>query len=316
MDYRLLGKSGLQVSEIGLGCNQFGGRVDEKGTAAIIHKAVEVGINFIDTSNNYGRGLSEEYIGKALKGMRHQVVLTTKVGGPMGEGPNQGRTASRIHIMQQIESSLRKLQTDYLDLYQIHFPDSRTPIEETLMALDDLVHQGKVRYIGCSNFAAWQIVEATLTARMYNLNAFISNQPQYNLLDRSIEQEILPVCQAYGLGTIPFSPIAGGFLTGKYQKGQPIPEGVRGYNSPFFKDRVLTDRNYEMLSKLEAFATKRGKPLGAVAIAWLLANPAVSTVIVGATRPEQVAENATATDWRLTPEEKQELDKIAVWRES
>jgi len=312
MNYRQLGKSGLQVSEIGLGTNMYGRQVpDAEGVLAILKRALDSGINFIDTSNNYGGGLSEELIGKATKGIRGRFIIATKVGGPLGQSrdPNTGR-ASRSHIMDQVEVSLRRLQTDYIDLYQIHFPDPRTPIEETLGALDDLVHQGKVRYIGCSNYAAWQAAEALWTSRMLHLSSYASVQPQYSLLDRRIEGELVPFCQAYGMGIIPFSPLAGGFLTGKYRRGEAIPQGVRGYNSSYFAQRVMTERNWAILMRLEAFASERGYPMGQLALAWLLANPSVSTVIAGASKPEQVEENAKATELRLTPEDLKELDAI------
>ncbi len=312
MNYRQLGKSGLQVSEIGLGTNMYGRQVpDAEGVLAILKRALDSGINFIDTSNNYGGGLSEELIGKATKGIRGRFIIATKVGGPLGQSrdPNTGR-ASRSHIMDQVEVSLRRLQTDYIDLYQIHFPDPRTPIEETLGALDDLVHQGKVRYIGCSNYAAWQAAEALWTSRMLHLSSYASVQPQYSLLDRRIEGELVPFCQAYGMGIIPFSPLAGGFLTGKYRRGEAIPQGVRGYNSSYFAQRVMTERNWAILMRLEAFAGERGYPMGQLALAWLLANRSVSTVIAGASKPEQVEENAKATELRLTPEDLKELDAI------
>ena len=224
MEYRKLGRSGLQVSVVGLGTNYFGRRVDADGAAIVISGALDVGINMIDTANTYGQGLSEEYIGRALKGRRHQAIIGTKVSGRMGEGPNQAGN-SRQHIMSEVENSLRRLDTDYIDLYQIHFADPTTPTEETLRALDDLVHQGKVRYIGCSNFMAWQVCEAVLTSRNSNLTPLVSVQSRYSMLDRAIEAELVPFCTEYRIGIIPYYPLASGFLTGKYRRGLTPPSG-------------------------------------------------------------------------------------------
>ena len=309
MEYRQLGSSGLQVSAVGLGTNNFGGHTDEQQSVAVVRQAVEEGITCIDTANIYGRGLSEERIGKAIQGIRSQVIIATKAGGRMGEEPNRSG-ASRQHFLAEAEDSLRLLGTDYIDLYQVHFPDPKTPIEETLRALDDLVHQGKVRYIGCSNFAAWQVCEAQWTSRTLHLNAFVSVQPQYNLLTRDIERELVPLCQAYGLGIIPYSPLASGFLTGKYRPNESVPEGTRLAGNQRAQQRVLTDQNFAVLERLEGFAQARGHTMGELAIAWLLARPAVSTVIAGATRPEQVTANAKAGEWHLTPEEMQEVDNL------
>lgn len=308
MEYRKLGKSGLQVSAIGLGGNTFGRYADEAQTAAIIHQALDLGINFFDTANTYGRGVSEQFVGKALQGRREQALIGTKAAGSMGEGPNMSG-ASRQHLTDSVHASLRRLNTDYIDLFQVHFPDPKTPIEETLRALDDLVRQGKIRYIGCSNYAAWQVCEAMWTAQEHHLSPYVSVQPAYNLLNRRIEQELVPFCQGYGIGIIPYSPLAGGFLTGKYRPGAAAPEGTRGYNNQMFA-RTLTERNFDTLQKLEAFVSQRGHTVGELALAWLLARPMVSTVIAGATNPEQVAENVRSGEWRLTAEELQELDKI------
>lgn len=310
MEYRQLGRSGLQVSTIGLGGNTFGRYTDESETAAIIHCALDIGINFFDTANIYGRGVSEEHVGKAVRDRRSQAIIATKAGGAMGEGSNRAG-ASRQHLMEEAHASLRRLGTDYIDLYQIHFVDLTTPIEETLRALDDLVRQGKVRYIGCSNFAAWQVCEALWTAKLCNLNPFVSVQPQYNVMDRRIERELVPFCQAYGIGIIPYSPLAGGFLTGKYRPDAPIPEGTRGYNNPYFQ-RTLSERNFALLGRLEAFAAERGHEVGELAIAWLLARPMVSTVIAGVTKPEQVSYNTAAGAWQLTAEDQKLLDEITT----
>ena len=226
MQYRRMGSSGLHVSVVGLGTNNFGFRMDEESSIRVFRHAVDEGINFIDTADSYGNGLSEERIGLALKGNRHDVIIASKAGNPVGEGPNR-RGASRNHIMNQVEVSLRFLQTDYIDLYQIHRPDPNTPIEETMRALDDLVRQGKVRYLGCSNFAAWQVSEANWLARANSLNQFVTVQPEYNMLNRSVERELVPFCHEYNIGILPFYPLASGFLTGKYRQGEALPEGAR-----------------------------------------------------------------------------------------
>ena len=309
MQYRQLGSTGLRVSTVGLGTNNFGFRMDEESSLRVAKFAVDQGINFFDTANSYGRGLSEERIGKALKGIRQDVIIATKVGNPMGDGTND-RGASRYHIMQQVEDSLRLLQTDYIDLYQIHRPDPNTPIEETLRALDDLVHQGKVRYIGGSNYNGWQTAEAVLKARALGLNEFVTMQPEYNMLNRSIEAELLPFCDKYNIGILPYFPLASGFLTGKYLQGQEAPEGTRLAGNERAKENTLTDKNFSILSKLSKFAEDRGHPMVELAIAWLLAKPAVSSVIAGATKEEQVTANVKASDWDLTESEMEELDGL------
>ena len=309
MQYRQLGSTGLRVSTVGLGTNNFGFRMDEESSLRVAKFAVDQGINFFDTANMYGRGLSEERIGKALKGIRHNVIIGTKVGLEMGDGTND-RGASRYHIMQQVEDSLRLLQTDYIDLYQIHRPDPNTSIEETLSALDDLVHQGKVRYIGGSNYNGWQTAEAVLTARSLGLTEFVTMQPEYNMLNRSIEAELLPFCDKYDIGILPYFPLASGFLTGKYLQGQEAPEGTRLAGNERAKENTLTDKNFNILSKLSKFAEDRGHPMVELAIAWLLAKPAVSSVIAGATKEEQVTANVKASDWDLTDAEMEELDAL------
>ena len=309
MQYRQLGSTGLRVSTVGLGTNNFGFRMDEESSLRVAKFAVDQGINFFDTANMYGRGLSEERIGKALKGIRQDVIIGTKVGLEMGDGTND-RGASRYHIMQQVEDSLRLLQTDYIDLYQIHRPDPNTSIEETLRALDDLVHQGKVRYIGGSNYNGWQTAEAVLKARALGLNEFVTMQPEYNMLNRSIEAELLPFCDKYNIGILPYFPLASGFLTGKYLQGQEAPEGTRLAGNERAKENTLTDKNFSILSKLSKFAEDRGHPMVELAIAWLLAKPAVSSVIAGATKEEQVTANVKASDWDLTESEMEELDGL------
>ncbi len=309
MEYRRLGSSGLQVSVIGLGTNNIGGRMDYKQTEKVLKQTVEEGINFIDTSNTYGNGLAEEFIGKALKGNRDKVLLATKVAGTMGEGPNQ-HGVSRKHIMEQVEISLRKLQTDYLDLYQIHYYDPFTPLEESLRTMDNLVTQGKVRYIGCSNFAAWQVAEAMGTAKALGLEPLVSTESEYSMLKRGIEKELLPCCRRYKLGIIPYFPLASGFLTGKYKRGKQAPKGTRLSIQHKRAGAILTDENFAVLEKLEVFVGERGRSLTELAFAWLLAHPEVSSVIAGVTRPEQITANARAADWHLSAEEMEELDGI------
>jgi aryl-alcohol dehydrogenase-like predicted oxidoreductase len=272
-----------------------------------VDKALELGVALFDTADIYGGGLSEEYLGKALKDHRREVVIATKFAGPMGEGSRRGG-ASRRYVFDAIEASLGRLDTDYIDLYQIHFPDALTPIEETLRALDDLVQQGKVRYIGCSNFAAWQVVEAQWITRTEHLSPLISAQNEYNLLDRRIERELVPACAAYGMGILPYFPLASGFLTGKYRPGQPPPEGTRLASAGRMGESVLTEQNYDVLVQLEGFAASRGHTILELAVGWLASQPNVVSIIAGATKPEQVEQNVRAAEWRLTAEELKDLD--------
>jgi aryl-alcohol dehydrogenase-like predicted oxidoreductase len=313
MEYRNLGSSGLKVSALGLGGNTFGWYVDQQGSAAVIDHALELGINFIDTADMYDQGRSEEFVGLTLKERRTQVILASKFSAVMGEGPND-RGGSRWYVMRAVEASLKRLQTDYIDLYQMHFPDPTTPIEETLRALDDLVKTGKVRYIGCTNFAGWQLSEAMWTSRVNHLNSFVTVQAKYNLFERQIEQELVPCCQAHGVGVIPWGPLAGGFLTGKYRRDEQPPAPAPGARpakafSQIYKP-VITAANWERLAKLEAFAKTRGHRAGDLAIAWLLSHKWVSTVIAGATKPEQLDANVASATWTLTAEEVAEIEKI------
>jgi aryl-alcohol dehydrogenase-like predicted oxidoreductase len=311
VEYRNLGNSGLQVSVVGLGCNNFGGRVDLAGTKAVIDQCVEEGITFFDTADLYGgAGKSEEFMAPALKPHRRNIVIATKAAGPMGEGP-YWRGTSRKYLMEAVDDSLRRLDTDYIDLFQIHFPDPKTPIEETLRALDDVVRSGKVRYIGNSNFTAWQVVEADWVSKTEHLTRFVSAQNEYSLLQRKIEPELAPACQKYGLGVLPYFPLASGFLTGKYRPNEAPPEGTRlgNPNSPFAA-RVLNEGNFDMLVKLEKFAEDRGHTMIELAFSWLASKPFVSSVIAGATKPEQVTQNAKSADWKLTDEEFTEIDEI------
>lgn len=309
MEYRNLGRSGLQVSVVGLGCNNFGRRIGPEEARAVVEKALDLGVNFFDTANVYGgNGRSEEILGEILQGRRHEVVIATKFGNPMGEGPMQ-RGGSRRHIIEQVEASLRRLRTDYIDLYQMHVPDPSTPIEETLRALDDLVRAGKVRYIGNSNFAGWQVVQAHYIAEMKGLTPFVSAQNEYSLLNRRIERELIPACEACGLGILPYFPLASGLLTGKYRRGEPPPPGTRLAAWPA-ADRLLTDRNFDIIERLTEFAQARGHTLLDLAIGWLATKPYISSVIAGATKPEQVEQNVKAAEWRLTAEEMAEVDAI------
>ncbi len=309
MEYRRLGNSGLKVSEIGLGGNNFGARADEEKSIHIINHALEMGVNFIDTADMYAQGQSEELVGKAVKGKRSQVIIATKFGHPGSIGPDQ-QGGSRSHMMKAVDASLRRLNTDYIDLYYIHFPHPETPIQETLRSLDDLVRTGKVRYIGCSNFAAWQLCEALWTSKFNNLESFIAVQSRYNLLDRSIERELVPCCQTYGIGVIPWGPLASGFLTGKYRRGQGIPAGVRLASPLSIYSDVLTNANFDKLAKLEAFANERSHSVGELAIPWLLSHPWLGSVIAGAMNIEQLSANIAATGWKLTAEDIVQLDKI------
>ncbi len=313
MEYRNLGSSGLKVSTLGLGANNFGWWIDEQRSAAVINHALELGVNFIDTADIYDKGRSEEFIAATLKGRRTQVMIATKFAGAMGEGPND-RGGSRGYIMRAVEASLKRLKTDYIDLYQMHYPDPTTPIEETLRTLDDLVKAGKVRYIGCSNFAAWQLSEAMWTSRFNNLNSFVTMQTKYNLLERQIEQDLVPCCKGHGVGVIPWGPLAGGFLAGKYRRGEQ-PSTPVGATRPAkvliqVYSNILTDGNWEKLAKLEAFAKARGHKVSELAIAWLLAHPWLSTVIAGASSPEQLDASVAGANWKLSAEEVAEIEQI------
>jgi aryl-alcohol dehydrogenase-like predicted oxidoreductase len=309
MEYRHLGRSGLQVSVVGLGCNNFGGRIDAAQTATVVNSALDLGVNFFDTADVYGnRGLSEEYLGQALQGKRRDVVIATKFYSAMGEGPHWSG-GSRRYIIDAVEDSLRRLGTDYIDLYQIHRPDPDTPVEETLRALDDLVRGGKVRYIGHSNFSAAQTVEAAWVAKTEHLTRFISLQNHFNLLNR-LDDELIDACARYGVGILPFFPLASGFLTGKYRPEQPAPEGTR-LAGPMGQ-RMLSERNYETLQKLEAIADGSGHTMLELAMSWLAQQPQVASVIAGATKPEQVEQNVNAVTWALSPEELAAVDEATL----
>ena len=314
MEYRRLGQTGLEVSTIGLGTNNFGGRIDFEATKKVLHQTMEEGINFLDCANTYGSGKSEEFIGQVLgKEHRQEMIIATKVGnGPMGgppPGPNQ-KGGTRHHIMTQVDLSLKRLDTDYIDLYYMHRWDPATPIEETMRALDDLVHSGKVRYLGCSNYTAWQMVEAIWTAKAQNLYNYCCVQPEYSLVVRDVERELVPATQRYGMSLIPFFPLASGFLTGKYSQGEEPPEGTRFAGSPNMGNRYFNDDNWSLLGKLQSFAGERGHSVAELAFSWLLGNPVVPSVIAGATKPEQVTANAQAAGWQLSDDEMAEIREM------
>ena len=304
MRYRPLGSSGLLVSTVGLGCNNFGGRIDLEASKPVIHAALDAGITLLDTADIYGnRGGSERILGEALKGHRDEVVLATKWGGDMGTGPGVAR-GSRRYIRQAVEASLTRLQTDHIDLYQQHVPDPVTPIAETLAALDELVAEGKVRYIGSSNYTGWQVADADWTARQRGGERMISAQNHYSLLERDVEREVLPACERFGVGILPFFPLANGLLTGKYRRGQPVPEGTR------LAGRPIDEATYDILDRLTDYAHQRGHTLLELAFGALLARPVVASVIAGATKAEQVYANVDAAEWQLSEHERAEVDEL------
>jgi aryl-alcohol dehydrogenase-like predicted oxidoreductase len=309
MSHRHLGDSGLVVSVVGLGCNNFGRKLDAAQTAAVVHAAVDAGITLFDTADIYGEphGTSETFLGEALKGTRDDVVLATKFGMDMGV-TDWGARGARRYIMRAVEDSLRRLQTDYIDLYQFHAPDPATPIEETLRALDDLVRHGKVRYIGSSQFAGWQVTDADWTARTHGLSRFVSTQQHYNWLHRGPEKELLPACEKAGVGLLPFFPLESGLLTGVYRRGQTPPPGTRlaGPRYQAWLDRA----DWDTLEALESFAEEEGVTLLDIAIGGLAAKSPVSSVIAGATTPEQVRANVRAGMWTPAPEQLRRLDEI------
>ena len=310
MEFRRLGASGLKVSEVGLGCNNFGMRMDQEATTTVVNAAIDAGINFFDTADVYGgQGKSEEMLGKALNGRRHEVLVATKFANPMGPRVDQ-RGGSRKWVMQAVDDSLRRLGTDYIDLYQMHRPDPETPIEETLGALDDLVHAGKIRYVGNSNFAGWQIAEADAVSKSERMSRFVSAQNNYSLMERRVEHEVLPACDHFGLGFLPFFPLASGLLTGKYKRGEAPAEGTRLAAFGPRAAAALSDANFDKVEALEAYAAERGHTLLELAFGWLLGHGAVSSVIAGATKIEQVKDNAGAAGWKLTPEEVTEVTAL------
>ncbi|MBK9055658.1 MAG: aldo/keto reductase [Chloroflexi bacterium] len=308
MQYRQLGNSGVRVSVIGMGTNQFGKVVAQEAVHEIIAAAHDHGLNFIDTADVYADSQSETTLGHALKGRREQFVIATKVYFKTGAGPND-YGASRYHIMNGVEASLRRLQTDHIDLYQMHRWDDTTPIAETLRSLDDLIRSGKVRYIGASQYAAWQLAEANLLAELRGWSSFVTIQSHYHMLERDVEKEVLPYCRTHGVGFIPFFPLAGGFLTGKYKRGEAAPAGSRGESSGYVQ-QYMTEANYTRIEKLEQWAGERGRTLGELAHAWLLAQPQVCSVISGLTRLDHLLQNLKAADWDLSAEELKQVNEL------
>ncbi|GIW13877.1 MAG: aldo/keto reductase [Tepidiforma sp.] len=313
MEYRPLGRTGIRVSPLCLGAMMFGGKTAPGDAADIIDRAIDAGINFIDTANVYAQGRSEEAVGDALKrnGRRNDIVLATKVHGRVGEGPNaMGNT--RRHIIEQCEASLRRLKTDWIDLYQVHRPQPDVPIDETLRALDDLVRSGKVRYIGTSTFAAWQLVESLWVSKEYGLERFVCEQPPYNLLDRRIERELLPMAQAYGFGIIPWSPLAGGLLTGKYSRNAPPPPDSRYANldaNPMYRRR-MNDAIWDVIEPLEQLARDKGTTLSRLSLAWCMHQPGVTSPIIGPRTIEQLEDNLASLEVAITDEDREAIDQI------
>ncbi|TQS10318.1 aldo/keto reductase [Microbispora bryophytorum] len=306
MTYRRLGDSGLVVSALGLGGNNFGRRIDLDATRAVVDAALDAGVTLIDTADIYGE--SEALLGEVLKGRREQVVIATKFGGDVNgaNGPDWGARASRRYVRLAVERSLRRLKTDWIDLYQLHFPDPSTPIEETLSVLTDLVREGKVRYVGSSNFASWQVTDADWIARTGGFERFVSAQNEYSLLDRQVDKELVPALLHHGVGLLPYFPLANGLLTGKYRRGEEPPAGTRLAGRP----QYLTDARFEVVERLREFAERQGVSLLDVAIGGLLAQPSVSSVIAGATRPEQIKANVAAAAWRPDDAALEELNEI------
>lgn len=324
MRYRKLGRTGLKVSELCLGTMTFGWSVEEAESHTIMSTALEGGINFFDTADIYSRWDSRSYAGKTEEIMgrwfaaeparRHEVILATKVRGQMGDGPND-QGLSRRHIMEAVDASLRRLQTDYIDLYQTHFPDDDTPIEETLRALDDLVRAGKVRYVGCSNYKAWQLMEALWTSDTYNLARYDSLQPHYNLLTRAdFERELQPLCLKYGVGVMVYSPLGGGLLTGKFRRDQPLPEGTRVAERGR-DDKRLNETLWALIDEMERMANERGTTIPQLAVAWTTGAPAITTSIIGATSTAQLEDTLKAAELELTAEERSKLDQMTAWQE-
>jgi aryl-alcohol dehydrogenase-like predicted oxidoreductase len=306
---RTIGKSDLQVSVVGLGCNNFGyvANMDVEASRKVIDAAIDSGINFFDTSDSYGT--SEDILGEVLGDRRKTILLATKFGSkPNASGEKSG--ASRSYILSEVEESLRRLRTDYIDLYQLHYPDPKTPIEETLRALDDLVKSGKVRHIGCSNFSAAQLREAESIASKSGLTMFVSSQDEYSLLVRDIESELLPLIEQYGVSELPYFPLASGLLTGKYKKGQAAPKGTRLGDKQGLAEKYHHEANLQIVERLGEFSEDKGHTLLELAFSWLLSHKTVASVIAGATKPEQVKSNAAAGDWNLTQADLIRIDEI------
>ena len=309
LDHRPLGTSGLVVSRVGLGCNNFGRRIGLDDARAVVDAALDQGITLFDTSDSYGE--SEDILGTLLEGRREQVLIATKFGSDLqgANGPDWGARGSRRYIRRAVERSLRRLRTDWIDLYQLHFPDPVTPMAETIAALTELVREGKVRYIGSSNLAAWQVADAEWLSRTNGFERFVSAQNHYSLLDRQAEAELVPACERYGVGVLPYFPLASGLLTGKYRRGEPAPDGTRLASARWAGQ--LSDERFDAVEALEAYAAERGVSLLDVAIGGLAAQPAVGSVIAGATRPDQVVANVAAGAWRPTADDLAALDAVA-----
>jgi aryl-alcohol dehydrogenase-like predicted oxidoreductase len=314
MQQRNLGRSGLRVSQIGLGCNNFGRSLDLAGSRPVIHKALDLGITFFDCADVYGRrGGAETILAEVLGPRRKDIVLATKFGRPMDdEGRLKG--GSRRYVFTAVEASLRRLKTDWIDLYQYHLYDPLTPIEETVQALDELVRQGKARHLGCCHLPAWLVVDALWHAQTEHRAGFIACEDEYNVLSRDIERELMPAIRAHGLGLLPYYPLASGLLTGKYKRGEPYPPGSRfdTIKERNYAGRFVTEENWTRMERLNAFAQARGHRLLELAMSWLVASPLVSCVIAGATKAEQVEENVQAAAWALTREEMDEIDKLSA----
>lgn len=310
MKYKNLGKAGVKVSELCLGTMIYGQQVDETTAIKIIKRGIDLGINFLDTADVYAGGRSEEIVGKAIEGMRNEIVLATKVRSKTGVGPND-EGLNRKHIMRNVEASLSRLGTDYIDLYQLHRPDPFTPLKETLTTLNDLVREGKIRYIGCSNFQAWQLEKALRISEVNGLEPFISVQPRYNVMDRDIERELLPLCIEEGIGVIPYSPLAGGVLSGKYQLGKPAPEGSRGQLRPEMVTRYLDNRSQTILQELEKIGSETQMSMSQLSLAWLITNPTITAPIIGASKLEQLEENVDLLNHSIPPEALKRISEIS-----
>jgi aryl-alcohol dehydrogenase-like predicted oxidoreductase len=309
MEYRRLGNSGLRVSAVGLGCNPFGNEVDPAGAERIVGRALDRGVTYFDSADSYFEGRSEEYLGRALAGRRDQVIVATKFGNPVTQGAGAG--ASRAHIVKACDDSLRRLRTDYIDVYQVHSPDRDTPLDETMRALDDLVRAGKVRYLGCSNFFEWEIVQSLWIADRHHLTPFAIAQDFHNLLYRDLEKRMEPLCVKFDLGMVAYFPLAGALLSGTYRRGVAPPPGSRGAARPTFKTWD-SPRNWDVQEKLAAFAAERGWALPQMALAWLLSRPMTFTVIAGADTPEHIAANVTALDVKFSADDLAALDRITL----
>ena len=311
MLYRNLGKSGLEISCLTVGTSGFGRReMDLKTSIEVINESIELGINSFDTANTYG--LAEEFLGKALQSHRRETtIIATKVGSPIGTGPNNQGT-SRKHIKIQLENSLRKLQTDYIDLYQLHTPDKLTPIDETIKTLDQFIRSGKIRYIGCSNYSSWQVSQLVEIQRYLGINNLVSVQPEYNILRRSIEKELIPCCKEYGLGILAYHPLDSGFLTGKYTDTGQLPIGSRFYNVPQLVEQHFTNKRFKILENLQNFVHENKRSLIELAIAWLLSRPMVDSVIVGSSRKGQIRACVEGVNWVLDKTQLSKIEKLLV----